>query len=259
MDLLDQQLNEELEKRGLADKTKQESLEEEIASIQEKLATETDEKEKQSLQEELVTKQKELEKQKILDEYEAKKKETEKKAAMDTYNKEVEIFNFQKGVQIAMVWLQAGMGIVAAWAQSIAQLGPVAGAVMAGILTAAMLAVAGVQTAMIASKQPPSPPRLAKGAIVTKATIAEIGEGEDPEAVIPLNEQSFSRIAQGISNEFEKREKLPTAGSTYNSNTESQDNSKRINVYGNIIVKPYNYENFKDQLINEIEKDQGRS
>lgn len=41
-------------------------------------------------------------------------------------------------------------------------------------------------------------PRLAKGGLVTESIIANIGEGKDPEAVIPLNDEVFSKLADGI-------------------------------------------------------------
>lgn len=41
-------------------------------------------------------------------------------------------------------------------------------------------------------------PRLSKGALVTDSVIANIGEGKDEEAVIPLNDQVFKKLAEGI-------------------------------------------------------------
>lgn len=47
----------------------------------------------------------------------------------------------------------------------------------------------------------PQIPYLADGGVVTEATPAVLGEGEDDEAVLPLNTKVFSEIAKGISNQ----------------------------------------------------------
>ena len=47
----------------------------------------------------------------------------------------------------------------------------------------------------------PQIPYLAKGGIATDKTTAVIGEGEDNEAVLPLNTKVFSEIAKGINNQ----------------------------------------------------------
>lgn len=41
-------------------------------------------------------------------------------------------------------------------------------------------------------------PRLAKGGLVTESTLANIGEGADTEAILPLNDKVFSKLAEGI-------------------------------------------------------------
>lgn len=41
-------------------------------------------------------------------------------------------------------------------------------------------------------------PRLAKGGLVTESTLVNIGEGADAEAVLPLNDKGFSKLAEGI-------------------------------------------------------------
>ena len=43
-------------------------------------------------------------------------------------------------------------------------------------------------------------PRLAKGGLVTDSVIANIGEGQHDEAVLPLNDAVFERLAKGINN-----------------------------------------------------------
>lgn len=41
-------------------------------------------------------------------------------------------------------------------------------------------------------------PRFAKGGLVTKSTIVNVGEGNDAEAVLPLNDEVFKKLAEGI-------------------------------------------------------------
>lgn len=67
--------------------------------------------------------------------------------------KEKQIFEANKANSIAMVWLQAAIGIMGAWAQSISQLGPIAGSIFAAILTTAILGTAIAQTVLISQQQ----------------------------------------------------------------------------------------------------------
>jgi len=48
--------------------------------------------------------------------------------------------------------------------------------------------------------QPVHVPRLANGGLITGPTYSLIGEGEDDEAVLPLNDKVYSQIAEGIHN-----------------------------------------------------------
>jgi hypothetical protein len=63
------------------------------------------------------------------------------------------IFEANKANQIAQVWIQFALGTVSAFAMGISQLGPIAGAVIGGIMTAALLAVAIAQTVVISQQQ----------------------------------------------------------------------------------------------------------
>lgn len=67
--------------------------------------------------------------------------------------KQQEIFNTNKANQIANVWIQYALGIMSAWTTSIASLGPIAGSIFAGVLTAVLTGVAIAQTAVIAQQQ----------------------------------------------------------------------------------------------------------
>lgn len=120
-----------------------------------------------------------------------KKKQIDKENAM-----EKKIFEAEKANQIANVWISAALGIVAAWAQSIAQLGPIAGAIFAGILTAAILGVAIAQTVVISQQQ--YIPKKAKGGKASGLT--EINEGGRGE-IVNLPDNSLV-IPSDISNQI---------------------------------------------------------
>lgn len=94
------------------------------------------------------------------------------------------------------IWISAALGIVAAWAQSIAQLGPIAGAIFAGILTAAILGVAIAQTVVISQQQ--YIPKKAKGGKASGLT--EINEGGRGE-IVNLPDNSLV-IPNDISNQI---------------------------------------------------------
>ena len=67
--------------------------------------------------------------------------------------KKKEIFEANKANQIAQVWVQFALGAVASFAQGIAQLGPIAGAIIGAVMTAALLGVAIAQTVVISQQQ----------------------------------------------------------------------------------------------------------
>ena len=62
-------------------------------------------------------------------------------------------FEAQKANQIANIWIQYAIGLVGLWAQSIAQLGPIAGSILAGIMTGVLTGVAVAQTVLISQQQ----------------------------------------------------------------------------------------------------------
>jgi hypothetical protein len=166
--LVTQQMNNELE----ALKAKNEKELEELEAQKEKKLElnqtgfeeqreQLEEQREQGLisQEEFDTKLIELEKKKadqdaqIEQQLNDKIANTKDKARRKENQKQKEIFEAEKANQIANVWIQTAIGIVGAWAQSIAQLGPIAGAIFAGVLTALMLGVAVAQTVVIGQQQ----------------------------------------------------------------------------------------------------------
>lgn len=124
---------------------------------------------------------------------EVKAKNSANKALHDA---ETQAFYADMASQIANVWINAAAGTVAAWA-SCMPFGPIAGPILAGILTGTMMTVAGVQTGLIASQSPPqapaiiaAPPRpelipvpqFAEGVTAFRGGMALVGE-EGPELV----------------------------------------------------------------------------
>jgi hypothetical protein len=119
--------------------------------------------------------------------YDAKKKILDKKKADDeakinhdkdeaiakqkkeNLKKENEIakkqFEANKANQIANVWISFALGTISAFANGISQLGPIAGAIIGAVETAAMLAIAIAQTVVISQQQ--FVPAMAKGGQVT--------------------------------------------------------------------------------------------
>jgi hypothetical protein len=83
-----------------------------------------------------------------------KKLEEQRKKALAKENAQrKKVFEAEKKTKIASVWIQFAVGTIAAFAQSIAQLGPIAGAIMGGVLTALLLGLAIGQTAAISKQQ----------------------------------------------------------------------------------------------------------
>lgn len=107
-------------------------------------------------------------------------------------------FEAQKANDIANVWIQSAVAILKAFAD----LGPIGGAIEMAII----LALAGAQTAMIASKQFTPYTELAEGGIVDKPTHALIGE-DGKEAVMPLknNTEWISELAEKL-NELQAKD-----------------------------------------------------
>lgn len=82
-----------------------------------------------------------------------KRKNAQLKALDAEYNKNAEkLFNQQKEAKIALAWMDFASGVVSLWSTS-AQLGPIAGPIVAGIETAALLATTIAQTQSIAAQR----------------------------------------------------------------------------------------------------------
>lgn len=125
---------------------------------------------KQQLEKDTAKKTKQLEEEK------RKKEELTLKKKNELAKKQ---FNAQKANDIAQAVIQGALAIL----KGFAQLGPIGGAINAGIQGA----ITGVQIATIASQK--FVPMLAKGGVVDGATLAMIGE-DGKEAVVPLEKNT---------------------------------------------------------------------
>lgn len=198
----EEQICEELElyKEALKGKTDEEiqsALQAKELELQKTKITRNEEQQRIVIEKKAeVDKQKilyESEKEKLKTEYEANlaRVNAENKSAEEKHKAETDAFYANMAMQIAQVWINVATGTVAAWAQSIAQLGPVAGAVTAGILTGVLAGLGGAQTGVIASQQPPTPPTyqalpvppaFAEGVTNFEGGVALVGE-KGPELV----------------------------------------------------------------------------
>lgn len=224
---IDEAAQRQLEILGLADETREEQLQNEITQKQEQIEQSKSMNEEQALQEELTTLEKELAKERILNNAEKRKEQARKASAKKQHQLEVEQFNFNKGASIANVWISTAQGIAAAWASSMS-LGPIAGPIMAGIMTTLLTANAGVQTGVIASQQPPPAP-FRNGGIT----------GDGP---IVVGEQGREIL-------------IPPAGSEILTNDTTERALGGFNI-GSITVVANNPEEFKEALIELREQEQ---
>lgn len=91
--------------------------------------------------------------------------------------------------------------------------------------------VVGVDLDLGIPETPPQIPMLAEGGLAQEATTAIIGEGADDEAVIPLNDDVFKRLANGINS---------APSNVSNSTTESKVEKSEYNITfsaGSIVLK----------------------
>jgi hypothetical protein len=149
--IIDEKTQAELEMRGLAAETKQEMLQNEIKELEDSLKKETNEEAKADLIRQINEKKDALATQKILDDGEKKKLKIQE----DAQKKELKIkkaaFEAQKAASIVSVWLDAGKAIMGWWAGA-STLGPIAGPIFAGVMSAATTVLAGVQTGLISGQ-----------------------------------------------------------------------------------------------------------
>lgn len=158
-------------KEALSDRNDRD-IEAALAAKERELQAAADKK-RMELQANADTAKAELDKQKILKESANKESEIEYQKELAaanaenerlkrTHQLEVEQFNLKKTADLASIWINVAAGTVAAFAQGIGMLGPVAGSIAGAVAAAALTAAAGVQTGLIGSQQPPAAPTMAE-------------------------------------------------------------------------------------------------
>ncbi len=150
LESVDDWIEREMEAQGVRLETKQELLQQEIDQLNEKLAIETDAQAQADLQKSINEKQAELTRQQILDEGEKKKYDIQKKAKDKETKLKKQQFEENKAFQIANIWINAASAVIGWWA-AFAGMG-IPGIVLAGVMTGVTLAMAGVQTGLVASQ-----------------------------------------------------------------------------------------------------------
>jgi hypothetical protein len=148
------QLEEEM---GIAQETETEKNNKSIADLQEQLGTETSEKKKTKIKEQITelenaNKRIEIEKKMNADITAAKKKEAEDEKKIKS-----EQWEQNRQTQIANIWIAAASGVVGALASGMSwpSVSMVAGIALAGVMSAVILATAGIQTGVIMGQKNP--------------------------------------------------------------------------------------------------------
>lgn len=172
---IDERLAKEIELIENNGVTKEEAMKNNIANLQTSLATETDLQKRKDIEEKLSAAQKEFDILQVTKKANADKLESDKKLAQEQYKIEVEQFNIKKAMDITNAAISFAMGLVQLWS-SVWQLGPIAGAIMGGVMSGVLTGIFASQVALIATKSPPPPPRLARGTKSFGGGLATVGE-----------------------------------------------------------------------------------
>jgi hypothetical protein len=139
---------------GIAEETETERNQKQIDELTATLETTTDEKKKAKLKEQITelenaNKRIELEKKMNAEITAAKQKE-----AAEEKKIKKEAWDANRDSQVSSLWISALSGIATIWGTAM-QLGPIAGPIFAGVLTAAILATAGAETGAIYAQKNP--------------------------------------------------------------------------------------------------------
>lgn len=162
---IDAAMEAELERNGLLEQSHVQRMASRVEELQRALTTAEGDENKKAAQSELTTAKSELKKSQIVEKAEKKKIEAQKKAAKKAYEIQKNLFIADKAMKIVNVWVNAAAGIAGAWSQAFLSAPPPVAAIMAAVATTALLTNAGIQTGVIASKAPPSPPSFAGGGV----------------------------------------------------------------------------------------------
>lgn len=151
LDKVDAWIADELNKHGVKAQTRNQQLQQEVTDLQAKLGGQLTAEEKARIETQIKEKQDEITRNKILEEGEKKKAKIQKDAAKKATELKKQQFEENKMFAIANIWINAGLAVMGWWA-GFASMG-IPGIVLAAVMTATTLVMAGVQTGIVASQQ----------------------------------------------------------------------------------------------------------
>lgn len=147
---VDEWMEAEQERYGVREETQTERLQREIDELNASLSQAGSAKEQAALNEQLKEKEDELKRAQILEDGENKKEQIRKKAAKKEYEEKKKAFEMNKALSIVNIWLNAASAVMGWWS-AFASMG-IPGVILAGVMTGTTLAMAGVQTGLVASQ-----------------------------------------------------------------------------------------------------------
>jgi TP901 family phage tail tape measure protein len=176
----------------------------------------------------------------ITKKYENKKAEQKKKQLKKENEQKKKMFEAEKAFSIANIWIDAASGIIAAWAGAFMTIpNPIAAAVIAGVMTAAIIGMAVAQTVVVSQQQ--FVPAAATGGTVTQSGMimtdeegGEIKRYNTGDVIIP---NDISRqIANNVNNNGGSKIQINMAGA----------------FSGAIISSDMDFEKMLDRIINRL-------
>lgn len=132
---------------------------------------------------------------------ESKKSEEEKKEALEKLENEYDQYKREIMRRQAVAEKNSAIfSIIINTARAVVEALP-------NVFLSALIGIMGLEQLRLVQEQPL--PELKEGGLAVRSVAAIIGEGRDDEAILPLNESVFARIAEGILNQLAKL-KYPT-------------------------------------------------
>jgi hypothetical protein len=153
---IDYSMQREMELAGVKEETALQSAQKQEIALRRQIARTTNLSRRKALQEQLIESQKEKKRLQIQEEAEKRREQIELLYELFKRQMTIREFNRQKQYQYGMAAMNMAAGIIGAFAQGIAQLGPIAGAIVGAVEAAAVAALGGVQMAMISAQSPPA-------------------------------------------------------------------------------------------------------
>ena len=218
--------SQQMQIEGVAEETQSQRIAREIAELQAKLTTETDAEKKAQIQKELDNKLAEQRRVEILEDANDKIAAAEETAAAKERAEKLKAFRANKAFTIANIWVNAALSVMGWWA-AFAGMG-IPGIVLAGVMTGVTLAMAGVQTGLVASQQFQG----AQGGVIPAGAGTATGDN------VTIGVNPMERIL------------TPQQNKAFESMAFGGGGGGGFNNYGSITVVANSPDEFKEQLIN---------